>query len=70
MRARNKIAGATVVLAAGVALGQTAPAQTTQSPPDKRESRRQNVLTGPSTNVRAEQSAATMQKTGGSLLQA
>lgn len=70
MKARNKVAGATVVLAAGVALGQTAPTQTTQPPPDKRESHRQNVLTGPSTNVRAEQSAATMQKTGGSLLQA
>ncbi|HEY2585284.1 MAG TPA: flagellar basal body L-ring protein FlgH [Tepidisphaeraceae bacterium] len=70
MKARSKVAGASVVLAAGVALGQTAPA-TSQPPGDRRESsRRQNVLTGPATNVRAEQSAAAMQQTNGSLLQA
>jgi flagellar L-ring protein FlgH len=70
MKARGKMAGATVLLAAGVALGQTAPPPS-QAPTDRREpSRRQNVLTGPATNIRAEQSAAVMQQTGGSLLQA
>lgn len=65
MKKRFKVAGATVTLAAGVAFGQTAPQP--QVPP--RDTRRQSLPTGPATNS-AQQAAAMMRKTGGSLLQA
>jgi flagellar L-ring protein precursor FlgH len=65
MKKTSKVAGATVILAAGVALGQTAP----QSQAPARDTRRQSLPAGPATNS-AEQAASMMRKTGGSLLQA
>lgn len=66
MKKRSKIAGASVMLAAGVAFGQTAPQS--QAPAND-SSKRQSVSATPEVNT-AEQSAALMSKTGGSLLQA
>jgi flagellar L-ring protein precursor FlgH len=66
MKKRNKVAGATVVLAAGVAFGQTAPQS---QAPAREAAKRQSLPPGPVTNS-AEQAAAMMRKTGGSLLQA
>lgn len=65
MKKRSTVAGATVMLAAGVAMGQAAP----QPQAPARDTRRQSLPTGPATNS-AEQAAAMMHKTGGSLLQA
>lgn len=68
MKTRNKVAGATVLLAAGVALGQTAPTPSQSAP--REATKRQGAAAAPVTNSRAEQSAVMMQTTGGSLLQA
>jgi flagellar L-ring protein precursor FlgH len=65
VKKRTKLAGATVMLAAGVASGQAAPQP--QSP--ARDTKRQSLPAGPVTNS-ADQAAAMMRKTGGSLLQA
>jgi flagellar L-ring protein precursor FlgH len=66
MKKRSKVAGATVVLAAGVAFGQTAPQA---QAPARDATKRQSVPAGPVSNS-AEQSATMMQNTGGSLVQA
>lgn len=68
MKARNKVAGASVVLAAGIGLAQTTPPQPASG--GHESTRRQNLPAAPANNGRAEQSAAAMQQTGGSLLQA
>ena len=64
---RNRAAGAAVVLVAGVTFAQTA---NTDSQPARRETRRQSVPVTSTGNTRAEQTAAAMQQTNGSLLQA
>jgi len=67
MSVHKRAAGAAVVLASTVALAQSAPADP-QNP--HRETKRQTVVITPASNTRAEQTAAAMQQTNGSLLQA
>jgi flagellar L-ring protein precursor FlgH len=69
MRIDKKTAGAAIVLAASVAMGQSAP-NDSQQPSRRQTTTRQNVPAAPANNARAEQAAAGMQQTNGSLLQA
>jgi flagellar L-ring protein precursor FlgH len=63
----NKVGGLTLLLAASAAFAQTAPNPT---PPTARQPKREGPTATATNNNRAEDSAAMMQQTNGSLLQA
>jgi flagellar L-ring protein precursor FlgH len=67
MDLRKKVGGLTVLLAASAAFAQTAP---NQSPHASRQPKREGAAAPATNSNRAEESAAMMQQTNGSLLQA